>query len=225
MAASVRAAGEDARFFADGGSSRPTARRASSPSAPTPSRRRATDFPLILNTGRVRDHWHTMTRTGKSPRLSQHLAEPFVEIHPHDAALHHIGDADLVRVSTGLGEVLVRALVSPRQQAGSIFAPMHWNDQFAARARVDALVPAVTDPISGQPASKNIAARVERFVAAAYGFAVLRRKPGTSMPTTGPWPSAAAAGASSWHLRRRTGIGQSSSPLWSAATPRNDRLS
>ena len=118
-----------------------------------------------------------MTRTGKSQRLSQHCAEPYVEIHPQDAARHHIGDADLVRVSTGLGAILVRALLSPRQQLGSIFVPMHWNDQFAARARVDALVAAVTDPISGQPASKNIPARVERFVAAAYGFAVLRRKP------------------------------------------------
>ena len=82
-----------------------------------------------------------------------------------------------MRVSTGLGAVLVRALVSPRQQVGSIFVPMHWNDQFASRARVDVLVPAVTDAISGQPASKNIAARIERFVAAAYGFAVLRHKP------------------------------------------------
>ncbi len=136
-------------------------------------------FPLTLNTGRVRDHWHTMTRTGKSQRLSQHCAEPYVEMHPDDAARHHVGDADLVRVSTGLGAILVRALVSPRQQRGSIFVPMHWNDQFSARARVDVLVAAVTDPISGQPASKNIPARLERFAAAAYGFAVLRRKPAT----------------------------------------------
>ena len=137
----------------------------------------APGFPLTLNTGRVRDHWHTMTRTGKSQRLSQHCAEPFVEIHPQDAARFHISDADLVRVSTGLGAILVRALLTPRQQIGSIFVPMHWNDQFASRARVDVLAEAITDPISGQPASKFIPARVERFVAATYGFAVLRRKP------------------------------------------------
>ncbi len=99
----------------------------------------APGFPLTLNTGRVRDHWHTMTRTGKSQRLSQHCAEPFVEIHPQDAARFRIGDADLVRVSTGLGAILVRALLTPRQQVGSIFVPMHWNDQFASRARVDVL--------------------------------------------------------------------------------------
>ena len=159
-------------------SSRPTAKaRFVEVHASPPSRCAAPGFPLTLNTGRVRDHWHTMTRTGKSARLSQHCAEPFVEIHPHDAARHHIGDADLVRVSTGLGAILVRALVTPRQQPGSIFVPMHWNDQFASRARVDVLVGAVVDPISGQPASKNVPVRIERFVAATYGFAVLRRKP------------------------------------------------
>jgi assimilatory nitrate reductase catalytic subunit len=134
-------------------------------------------FPLTLNTGRVRDHWHTMTRTGKSARLSRHYAEPFVELHPQDAARHRIGEADLVRVSTGLDAILVRALITPRQQVGSIFIPMHWNDQFASRARVDALAESITDPTSGQPALKNIPARIERFVAAAYGFAVVRRKP------------------------------------------------
>ena len=134
-------------------------------------------FPLTLNTGRVRDHWHTMTRTGKSQRLSQHYAEPFVEIHPDDAERFRVKDADLVRVSTGLSAILVRALVTPRQQPCSIFVPMHWNDQFASSARVDCLVPGVTDPLSGQPASKNTPARIERFVAATFGFAVVRRKP------------------------------------------------
>ena len=134
-------------------------------------------FPLTLNTGRVRDHWHTMTRTGKSERLSQHYAEPFIEIHPDDAKRYHIADADLVRVSTGIGAILVRALVTARQQPCSIFVPMHWNDQFASGARVDCLVPGITDAISGQPALKNVPARIERFIAATYGFAVLRRKP------------------------------------------------
>src|SRR5262249_35579290 len=92
-------------------------------------------------------------------------------------AQHRIGDADLVRVSTGLGAVIVRALISTRQQLGSIFVPMHWNDQFAARARIDTLAPALTDPISGQPASKAIPARMQRFVASAYRFAVVRRRP------------------------------------------------
>jgi assimilatory nitrate reductase catalytic subunit len=162
----------DGRYFTHDGKARFVPVR---PNADTQSA--ASGFPLTLNTGRVRDHWHTMTRTGKSERLSQHYAEPFVEIHPDDAARHHIGDADLVRVSTGLGAVLVRALLTPRQQVGSVFVPMHWNDQFASRARVDALIAGITDPHSGQPASKNVPARIERFVAAKYGFAVLQRRP------------------------------------------------
>ncbi|TIU02904.1 MAG: nitrate reductase, partial [Mesorhizobium sp.] len=145
---------------------------------PTAHIRTSPDYPLILNTGRIRDHWHTMTRTGKSQRLSQHMAEPFAEIHPLDAQHFAIGDANIVRVSTGHGEVLVRALVTARQRPGSVFVPMHWTDQFSARARVDALVAPITDAISGQPASKNIAARVERFAAAAFGFAVLAERPG-----------------------------------------------
>ncbi|MBS7707638.1 nitrate reductase [Chelatococcus asaccharovorans] len=132
---------------------------------------------LILNTGRVRDHWHTMTRTGKSPRLSQHLAEPFVEIHPHDAARHGIGDADIVRVATPRGAILVRALVTRRQAPGSIFVPIHWTDQFASNARVGVLVAPATDPHSGQPALKHSRATVTRFPAQWYGFAVLRHKP------------------------------------------------
>ncbi|OWK18587.1 hypothetical protein AJ88_07065 [Mesorhizobium amorphae CCBAU 01583] len=75
-----------------------------------------------------------MTRTGKSPRLSQHIAEPFVEIHPADAQHFGIGDADIVRISSPRGEVLVRALVTSRQRQGSLFAPMHWTDQLPLRA-------------------------------------------------------------------------------------------
>jgi len=165
------------RVFADGRFFTPDAKARFVAVQASWDERSTVGFPLTLNTGRVRDHWHTMTRTGKSERLSQHYAEPFVEIHPDDAARAHIRDADLVRISTGLGAVLVRSLLTPRQQIGSIFVPMHWSDQNAVRARVDALVTGVTDPISGQPAMKNVPARMERFVASTYGFAVTRRRP------------------------------------------------
>ncbi|MCF6120250.1 molybdopterin-dependent oxidoreductase [Mesorhizobium muleiense] len=165
------------RFFANGNFYTPDGKACFIPIRPVPQTRTNEKFPLVLNTGRVRDHWHTMTRTGKSQRLSQHLAEPFAEIHPADAQHFGIGDADIVRVSTEHGEVLLRALVTARQRPGSVFVPMHWTDQFSARARVDALVAPITDPISGQPASKNVAARVERFAAVAFGFAVLAERP------------------------------------------------
>jgi assimilatory nitrate reductase catalytic subunit len=167
----------DIRFFANGGFYTPDRKArfiAVRPAAETSAGR---EYPMILNTGRVRDHWHTMTRTGQSPRLSQHLAEPFVEIHPADAARCDIGDADIVRVSSARGEVLVRALLTVRQRQGSVFAPMHWTDRFSSKGRIDALVAPLTDAISGQPALKHAAVRIERFAARAFGFAVMRQRP------------------------------------------------
>ncbi|WP_214472104.1 nitrate reductase [Mesorhizobium sp. dw_380] len=165
------------RFFADGHFYTPDRKARFIAIRATTECRTSPDFPLILNTGRIRDHWHTMTRTGKSARLSQHIAEPFVEIHQADAQHHGIGDADIVRISTPRGEVLVRALITSRQRRGSVFAPMHWTDQFAARGRLDALTAPLTDPISGQPALKHVAARIEKFAAGAFGFAVTRQRP------------------------------------------------
>ncbi|MBZ9964555.1 nitrate reductase [Mesorhizobium sp. BR1-1-2] len=173
------AGSQTTRFFADGNFYTPDRKARFIAVRPTIVSRTSPDFPLILNTGRVRDHWHTMTRTGKSPRLSQHVAEPFVEIHPDDAARYGIGDAHIVRVSSPRGAVLVRALVTSRQRRGSIFAPMHWTDQFTARGRLDTLTAPLTDPVSGQPALKHVAARIEKFAARAFGFAVTRRKPAT----------------------------------------------
>ncbi|ODA66169.1 Nitrate reductase [Methyloligella halotolerans] len=165
------------QVFVDGGFFTQSGRGRLVPISPSVRREHDPAFPMTLNTGRVRDHWHSMTRTGRSPRLSQHLAEPFVELNPRDAARHGIANADIVRVSSGDGAILVRALLTDRQSPGSVFVPMHWTDQFASNARVDRLVPAVTDPLSGQPASKNAAVRIERFVATTYGFAVLAHKP------------------------------------------------
>ncbi len=134
-------------------------------------------FAFTLNTGRVRDHWHTMTRTGKSARLSAHFAEPFAEINPLDAADQGIGDATLVKLQNDHGAIIVRALLTDRQARGNIFVPMHWTGQFASQARVDTLVTANVDPISGQPALKMARIAVKPFHAGWYGFAVLRRKP------------------------------------------------
>lgn len=167
----------DTRFFANGGYFTPD--RLARFVAVAPSRQVAgsSEYRFTLNTGRIRDHWHTMTRTAKSPRLSAHIAEPFAEIHPADARALGIGEADLVRVASERGETVVRALITDRQQRGTLFVPMHWTDQWASCARVDRLVAPVVDPVSGQPALKNTAASLTRFEASQYGFAVSRNKP------------------------------------------------
>ena len=132
---------------------------------------------LLLNTGRVRDHWHTMTRTGKASRLSAHLAEPFAELHPDDAAEKGIRHASLVRLENRHGFALVRALVTTRQQKGAVFVPMHWTGQFSAAGRVDTLVTAQVDPQSSQPALKMAMVSAEPALARRYGFAVSIAKP------------------------------------------------
>ncbi|WP_107340814.1 nitrate reductase [Agrobacterium pusense] len=154
--------------------------------------RTSADYPLTLNTGRIRDQWHTMTRTGKSTRLTAHIAEPFAELHPRDAQALGIESADLVELESPHGKVLLRALISERQARGSVFAPMHWNDQFASRARIDMVVAPVTDPYSGQPASKNTGVRARRFEAKAYGFAISRTRP--DAPDCAYWAIAKADG-------------------------------
>ncbi|MEM0900003.1 MAG: nitrate reductase [Pseudomonadota bacterium] len=132
-----------------------------------------------LNTGRVRDHWHTMTRTAKSLRLNAHMAEPYCEMNPADAARLKINAADLVTVSAKKTSITVRALLSPDQMPGTVFVPMHWNDQYASSARVDALVEANCDPVSGQPALKGSSAVVTRSAMACHGFVLSREVPNT----------------------------------------------
>jgi len=160
----------DGRFFTPDGKARFVPIQPSPPFALAPGS-------FILNTGRVRDHWHTMTRTGKTARLSAHMAEPFVEIHPDDAARLGISRASLVRLSNRHGSATLRALVTDRQKRGQLFAPMHWTDQFASNGRVDALVPAKTDPVSGQPALKMAPVQAEPAPIRLHGFFVSAQRP------------------------------------------------
>ena len=168
----------ETRFFANGGFFTHDRRARMVPTPWRPGIAAAVaKYPLVLNTGRIRDQWHTMTRTAKTPRLMGHIAEPFVEIHPRDAARLGLGTATIARVESAHGRALLRVHVTDRQQPGSVFAPMHWNDQYASCARVDALVPADVDPVSGQPALKAARVLVEPWSPAWYGFAVVRTRP------------------------------------------------
>ncbi|THC43927.1 nitrate reductase [Massilia sp. Mn16-1_5] len=134
------------------------------------------DFPLVLNTGRLRDQWHTMTRTGKSPRLANHAPEPTVDLHPHDALLCGVREGELARVSSRWGAMVARVAHGGGIARGSVFVPIHWNGQTASDARVGALVNPVVDPVSGEPEFKHTPVRVEPFVVEWQAF-VLSRTP------------------------------------------------
>ncbi|MDD5390049.1 MAG: molybdopterin-dependent oxidoreductase [Gallionellaceae bacterium] len=130
--------------------------------------------PFIFNTGRVRDQWHTMSRSGKTARLLSHIDEPYIEMHPADIRRAEVRPGGLARVRNGRGEMLARVVESAEQRSGSVFAPIHWNGQNSAKARVDALVYAVTDAISGQPEFKHAPVAVEPYAATWYGFVMAR---------------------------------------------------
>ena len=135
------------------------------------------DWPMTLNTGRYRDHWHTMTRTGLSPTLAKHRQEPLIEIHPRDAAEHGLSGGDLARVSTAQGSRLYRVELAPGQRRGEIFAPIHWTDLQSTGGRTGLLPRVLVDPISGQPGFKSTPARLDPFPIEWQGFLVTRSPP------------------------------------------------
>jgi assimilatory nitrate reductase catalytic subunit len=146
---------------------------------PTPPRgpvhQTCEDYPLILNTGRVRDHWHTMTRTGKSATLANHIPESFIDLHPQDALLYGVREGGLARVSSRWGAMVARVQHGGGIPRGSVFVPIHWNNQSASDARVGAVVNPAVDPVSGEPEFKHTPVAIEEFRVAWHGFILTRR--------------------------------------------------
>jgi assimilatory nitrate reductase catalytic subunit len=172
----VRADGEgQARLFEDGVYATPDGRARMVPVQAKSAAPTDPGFPLSLNTGRVRDHWHTLTRTGLAPDLCRHAPEPYVEIHPDDAAPLNIGDDTLMRVITRYGEAVAIAKLSARQRRGSLFMPMHWTDAYAPSGRANPLVGSAVDPQSGQPEFKHTPARIQAYRETWRGFFIARR--------------------------------------------------
>ncbi len=122
------------------------------------------DLPLILTTGRIRDQWHTMTRTGKVSKLNQHIARPMLEMHPVDALTRSIDDNDLVVIENERGQVRLPVKLSVKIKPGVVFLPMHWGKilQFDQK-RANNLTNSSVDPISKQPGFKFTAVQVTKF--------------------------------------------------------------
>lgn len=133
-------------------------------------------LPMRLNTGRYRDQWHTMTRTGYAPKLAHHRREPLVELNPQDAAAKGIEEGDLCQITTVQGTSMYRATITTGQQQGALYVPIHWTDITASDAtgRTGRLVSADTDPVSGQPGFKDAAANIAKIDPAWRGFLISR---------------------------------------------------
>ncbi len=155
------------RLFEDATFNTPNGRARLVPVTPQQPHQQLSDAaPLRLNTGRIRDQWHTMTRTARSARLMNHRAEPYIELHARDAQARKLEDGMLARLLSRdaqgaiRGDYRARVHISSGQRAGEVFIPMHWNDHFASHGRAGALLAGLTDPFSGQPESKHGAVEV-----------------------------------------------------------------
>ena len=170
----------DGQFYTADGKANVFAVASADESEPT-----SATYPLILNTGRIRDQWHTMTRTGKVNKLNRHITEPYLEIHPADARARGISDQQLVEVRSARGSVRVRAQVSASTREGTVFLPIHWGRKvrFDQGVQLDAiahdhgrannLTQTKVDPFSKQPNFKFSAVQVEPVAMAAHKVIVI----------------------------------------------------
>ncbi|QYD72071.1 molybdopterin-dependent oxidoreductase [Paraburkholderia edwinii] len=119
-------------------------------------------FPFRLTTGRLRDQWHGMSRTGRVAKLFSHAPEPALTMHPGDAARRGLAEGDLVHVKSRRGALVLPLQISDDMQSGAVFAAMHWSGQFVASGGINETTHGAVDPHSKQPELKHAAVRIER---------------------------------------------------------------
>jgi assimilatory nitrate reductase catalytic subunit len=173
-----------ARFFAEGGFFTADRKACFVALEPPQSKTPTAAFPFLLNTGRIRDQWHTMTRSGMSPRLAVHLPEPFIAMNPADAAAAQLADGHFARVTTPHGACVLKVTIDDGQPRGTLFAPIHWSGATSSDGRIGELVAPQTDPYSGQPGSKATIAALSPVRLGSRGFVLTRSK---VLPPTGAW--------------------------------------
>jgi len=120
-------------------------------------------FPFSLNSGRIRDQWHTMTRTGLSSRLSAHKTEPFIDIHPEDAFATGLINGNLIELSSEYGQAVVRVNISTQVQPKHLFMPIHWSRTTSSQGNVGVLIKPNTDKNSGQPEYKHTPVSIKKW--------------------------------------------------------------
>jgi len=151
------------RLYADGRFATPDGRaRFVAPAWQATAELRDARFPVSLTTGRLRDQWHAMSRTGTLGRLFAHSAEPELELHPQELARRRWTDGDLVRISSRRGAVVLPVRASTAVMPAQAFIAMHWGPETMAGHGVNALTTGAYCPQSQQPELKHAAVRLER---------------------------------------------------------------
>ncbi|SBS29361.1 Nitrate reductase [Marinomonas spartinae] len=161
---------EDKRFFTANHRANFLAVQHSAPKNPL-----SKAFPLVLNSGRTRDQWHTMTRTGLSSRLAEHTPEPYVLINAKTAAAFSLHPDALACIRNQHGSCFARVVLSESMSDNEIFMPIHWNDVTAANSKPCVLIASDTDPVSGQPEFKYTPVTIAPFMAQTSALLMLRQ--------------------------------------------------
>ncbi|MHA7057943.1 molybdopterin-dependent oxidoreductase [Aquimarina sp. M1] len=152
---------EDKRFYTDTRNAKFVVPRFTKPT----SELLTAKHPLILTTGRVRDQWHTRTKTGKVNRLLTHIPHPFLEMNQVDAYLRKMKDGDIAIVESKRGKVQVKVNVCDTIGKGVVFLPMHWGKVLGNDyGRVNNLTTSIIDPVSKEPDFKFSAVQVSKFI-------------------------------------------------------------
>ncbi|MFZ5960259.1 molybdopterin-dependent oxidoreductase [Pseudomonas knackmussii] len=125
-----------------------------------PRERREARYPLILNTGRLRDQWHGMTRTGTAASAFGHVEEARLSLHPAELRRRRLVDGQLVRLSSRRGSLVLPVQADDGLLPGQAFLPMHWGERFLKGLGVNALTLPAFDPLSRQPELKHTAVEV-----------------------------------------------------------------
>ena len=129
-------------------------------------------YPFVVNSGRARDQWHTMTRTGKAAKLLAHMPSACVHINPKDAAELGVEDGSLVSLSSAVckdAPVIYPVKADTDMRKGEVFIPIHWSAQWGSHSKLGALYASAVDPISGQPELKHAAVAIAPAHFVTYG--------------------------------------------------------
>ncbi|MBA3695499.1 MAG: molybdopterin-dependent oxidoreductase [Methylotenera sp.] len=120
-------------------------------------------YPLHLLTGRLRDQWHGMSRTGTLSQLFNHAEEPVIYMSADDMTRRSINNGDIVKVSNKRGSLVLPAQISEEVKPSHTFIPMHWGSQFMHGLGVNAMMPPAFDKTSKQPELKHTVIKIEKL--------------------------------------------------------------